>query len=351
MTEPKLTPGTLYIDRDQDVLSEDWGPYVKIGIVRNDKEASIRNKEHQTGNPRRIHVIFSAESPMVEHLETYLHHIFASRRVLGEWFLLDDNAVQTQVIPIAETLIEEQRTSLEAFTQKASNKSIASSGISREPTDSELALHQQAVDAKHALEILQARQDIIKSKLIQLAAGSGGISGVLDFQTKISRPSLQKSKLKTDHPEIYSEYETLVLGEPKGLLSIKGTSSLKKLDEELYDEKKLMAHSASTDNSDITSPEVERNSTITDLHQAYLENLKAIACADWLYESLKAGLASILHNDDEIKGVVSWKRLAKEEPKFDADSFAKDHPDIYAKYLSSEKVTIASIVNPSRPYK
>ncbi|MDA9345899.1 GIY-YIG nuclease family protein [Porticoccaceae bacterium] len=351
MTEPKLTPGTLYIDRDQDVLSGEWGQYVKIGIVRNDKEASIRNKEHQTGNPRRIHVIFSAESPMVEHLETYLHHIFASLRVLGEWFLLDDNAVQTQVIPIAQTLIEEQRTSLEAFTQKVANKSTASSGISREPTASELALHQQAIGAKHALEILQARQDIIKSKLIQLAAGSGGISGVLDFQTKISRPSLHKSKLKADHPELYSEYETLVLGEPKGLLSIKGTSSLKQLDEELYDEKKLMAHSAATDNSDITRPEVERNSTITDLHQAYLENLKAIASADWLFESFKAGIALILRNDDEIKGVVSWKRLAKEESKFDTDAFAKDHPDMYAKYLSSEKVSIASIVYPSRPYK
>ena len=351
MTEPKLTPGTLYIDRDQDVLSGEWGPYVKIGIVRNDKEASIRNKEHQTGNPRRIHVIFSAESPMVEHLETYLHHIFASQRVLGEWFLLDDNAVQSEVIPIAETLIEEQRTSLEAFTKKAGNKSIASSGISREPTDSELALHRKAIDAKHALEILQARQDIIRSKLIQLAAGSGGISGVLDFQTKISRPSLQKSKLRTDHPELYSEYETLVLGEPKGSFSVKGTSSLKKLDEELYDEKKLMAHSASTDNSDITSPEVERNSTITDLHDAYLKNLKEIASADWLYESLKAGLASNLHIDDEIKGVVSWKRLPKEEAKFDTDSFSKDHPDIYARYLSSEKVTIASIVSAARPYQ
>ena len=351
MTEPKLTPGTLYVDRDQDVLSGEWGQYVKIGIVRNDKEASIRNKEHQTGNPRRIHVIFSAESPMVEHLETYLHHIFASRRVLGEWFLLDDNAVKSEVIPCAETLIEQQRTSLEAFTQKAANKSIASSGISRQSTDSELALHQQAIDAKHALDILQARQDIIKSKLIRLATGSGGISGVLDFQTKILRPSLQKSKLKTDHPELYLEYETLVLGEPKGPLSVKGTSSLKKLDQELYDEKKLMAHSAATDNSDITSPEVERNSTITDLHQAYLENLKAIASADWLYESLKARLASMLHNDDDIEGVVSWKRLAKEESKFDIDSFAKDHPDIYAEYLSPEKVTIASIINPSRPYK
>ena len=112
-----------------------------------------------------------------------------------------------------------------------------------------------------------------------------------------------------------------------------------------------MADSAAIDNNGITSPEIDRNSTITDLHLAYLENLKAIASADWLYESLKARLASILHNDDEIAGVVSWKRLAKEESKFDTDSFAKDHPDMYAKYLSSEKVSIASIVYPSRPYK
>ena len=275
-----------------------------------------------------------------EHLETYLHHIFASQRVLGEWFLLDENAVQTQVIPIAETLIEEQYTSLEAFTQKAANKSIESSGISREATDSELALHQQAVDAKNALIILEAKQDIIKSKLIQLATGSKGIIGVLDFQTKSS--SLQKSKLKTDHPKLYAEYETLVLGKPKGDLSVKGYSSLKKLDEELYNKKKLMTHLAATTNIDITSSQIERNSTITDLHHAYLENLKAIAPADWLYESLKAHLASILGNDDEIKGVVSWKRLAKEESKFDTDSFKKDHPEMYKKYLSSEKVTIAS---------
>ena len=36
MTEPKLTRGTLYLDRDQDVLPGEWGQYVKIGIVRHD---------------------------------------------------------------------------------------------------------------------------------------------------------------------------------------------------------------------------------------------------------------------------------------------------------------------------
>ena len=115
MTEPKLTPGTLYIDRDRDVLSGEWGQYVKIGIVRNDKEADLRNKEHQTGNPRHIYMIYSAESPMVQHLETQLHHRFATRRILSEWFQLDENAVKTVVIPLAEEIIQEQKGALEAF--------------------------------------------------------------------------------------------------------------------------------------------------------------------------------------------------------------------------------------------
>ena len=41
MTKPKLTPVTLYIYRDQDVLSGEKRQYVKIGIVRNDKEAGM----------------------------------------------------------------------------------------------------------------------------------------------------------------------------------------------------------------------------------------------------------------------------------------------------------------------
>jgi hypothetical protein len=41
MAEPKLVRGTLYIDRDQDLRTGEWSPYIKVGIVRNDKEASI----------------------------------------------------------------------------------------------------------------------------------------------------------------------------------------------------------------------------------------------------------------------------------------------------------------------
>ena len=56
MTEPKLTAGTLYIDREQDVLSGEWGQYVKIGIVQNDKR-SIHQDKKQTYYVRRRLII------------------------------------------------------------------------------------------------------------------------------------------------------------------------------------------------------------------------------------------------------------------------------------------------------
>ena len=49
MSKASLTAGTLYIDRDRDVLSGEWGPYVKIGIVRNSRTVSERNNIGKIG--------------------------------------------------------------------------------------------------------------------------------------------------------------------------------------------------------------------------------------------------------------------------------------------------------------
>ena len=44
MAVPTLTAGTLYIDRDRDVRTGEWGPYVKIGIVRDGKTPDNESK-------------------------------------------------------------------------------------------------------------------------------------------------------------------------------------------------------------------------------------------------------------------------------------------------------------------
>ena len=81
MTLPKFTEGTLYIDRDRDVRTGEWGSYVKIGIVREGKTPEQRVRELQTGNPRRVHTIKTYLSPMVENLGDQIASPFC--RILG----------------------------------------------------------------------------------------------------------------------------------------------------------------------------------------------------------------------------------------------------------------------------
>jgi hypothetical protein len=350
MADPKLTPGTLYIDRDQDLLSGEWGPYIKIGIVRNDKEAALRNKEHQTGNPRRIHVMYAFESTMVEELETQLHHIFAPYRVLGEWFLLDDQAVASRVIPEAKRIIAEQCLCLGTFQSKAKLKTIESTGIVRAPTPEEIQLHSLVVKAKHDLDIKQAKLDVTKGMLINCAKNSSGISGVLELQRKLIKPALQKPKLKTEHPEVYQYYETIQLSEPKGSIMVKGTSSLKKLDTQLYNEKYQATGVSPFSGQHLDMPLCERNPTIIDYHSHYLRGLGDAAIAGWIYESLRTELAVQLGDDEGIDGLIAWKRVCKEESKFDASTFAADHPALYKTYLAPEKISVATMISLCRPY-
>ena len=154
MPQPKLTPGTLYIDREQDVLTQEWGPYIKIGIVRNDKDAIERNKEHQTGNPKEIKLVYSINSPLVEDLETQLHHNFAKDRILGEWFLIDDEKMNKLVIPKAEYIVKEQNKYLNYFEARAKRKLEISSGTIRQPSSNEIKLHSKVIEAKKILILL-----------------------------------------------------------------------------------------------------------------------------------------------------------------------------------------------------
>ena len=97
---PKGPPGQLYINRDRDYFSGELGDYVKIGIVNEHETrgSEERKGEHQTGNPREVVIIQEFTSRMVQHLESRLHAKFALRRVSGEWFVMDDEFVENELL-------------------------------------------------------------------------------------------------------------------------------------------------------------------------------------------------------------------------------------------------------------
>ena len=58
--------------------------------------------------------------PMVESLETRIHHNFADRWVRGEWFEMDDDFVENELDQEIVSYISEQKSSL-IFTKKELN--------------------------------------------------------------------------------------------------------------------------------------------------------------------------------------------------------------------------------------
>ena len=123
-----MTPGELYINRDRDFKTGEWGPYVKIGIVRKDRKSKDRASEHQTGNPREVVLLHTFISPMVDRLETLLHNIYSVRRVSGEWFEMSEEFVDGILIPKIDELINEQKLEVVNFIAKGENSKLESNG-------------------------------------------------------------------------------------------------------------------------------------------------------------------------------------------------------------------------------
>ena len=69
MAKIKNTRGNLYFLKEKDYITIKVSPYVKIGLVRNEKETAKRSLEHQTGNARYIYDYQSLAARVVEDLE------------------------------------------------------------------------------------------------------------------------------------------------------------------------------------------------------------------------------------------------------------------------------------------
>ena len=187
MTLPKFTEGTLYIDRDQDVRTGDWGSYVKIGIVREGKTPEQRVRELQTGNPRRVHTIKTYLSPMVENLETRLHHHFAEYWVRGEWFDMDDNFVDNELHETIQEYITEQEENIDNHKQRVDLNSTASNGQIRDPEDIEVDLHTEYIAVKTRNDVANAEAQILKRQMMEEMGDSGGVEGILKLSKSITK--------------------------------------------------------------------------------------------------------------------------------------------------------------------
>ena len=352
MAEPKLVPGTLYIDRDQDLRTGAWGAYVKIGIVRNEKEASDRTKEHQTGNPRRIHILHEVPAPMVENLETRLHHWFAERWVIGEWFEMDEGFVTSQVIPKALEIIETQVASHGAFENKKALTNIESDGVVREATEAETALGTGFAASKARVDAAKAKKEILRALILDAMGDVGGMKGVVDLQRNKSGGTFDKTAFKNANETLYESFLITKVSEPKGTLSFKTGAALSKIDKELDTANKTaLMRSKSLDVALLEADQEIPTDSVKKAHSTYVATLGELSEAEFELEAIKAKLAQAVGNSDGIEGVVMWKREAKETIEFDATAFKQAHAELHEAHLKPVTHSVTPKVSMCRPYK
>ena len=351
MAELRLVGGTLYINRDRDYRTQQWGPYVKIGIVRDEREASARVREHQTGNPREVVSIHEFKAPMVEALETQLHHRFSQYWTSGEWFHMDQRFVNEVLVPEINTLIQEQTQVFDCFVDKARVKSMESNGITRNPTAIELREFEALKQAEAVYALAKLDRDIADLRLRNMVGLSGGLDGVLTLVSRRLSPSFDKTLFRESHPDLWDTYQATTVSKPKGTLRFSSRVALTKLAPEKVALKKSLSAIGPAFTPAQASNEVAfRNDEIIDLHDAFIRSLGPLARAEWRVESLKALFASRLGTDEAIANICTWKRKPIIKTEFDEKTFRVDYPDHYERFLGTPSSAVSVKINFHRPY-
>ena len=352
MADPVLTEGTLYINRDRDFRTGELGPYVKIGVVRREREASARNLEHQTGNPREIITIHELFSPMVDNLETQLHNRFASYWVHGEWFEMDSEFVKKEVLPLAEKIIAQQNESLSDFEAKLIQKTTSSTDVIRKATEEEKDIAEKCFAARQAYIQAKAMKEFIDSQIRITVGEYNGIEGIVNFSYKKGPSSFNKKKFLEENEKLATQYFEERPDKLSGSIILTKGKSLNDLNEKADNKIKQIKKEIPkfTWKSKDKSAKCRDDASLL-LHAAYVSSLKDLSEADWEFERHKARLVRLLGEDKGIEGIITYNRTMKaQEPAFNASKFKQDNPELYASYLKEGKESVSVKIHSYRAY-
>jgi hypothetical protein len=329
-SESILHPGEVYFIREIDVLSGVPLDYVKIGLVRHDRDSSTRSKEHQTANPRDLDLICAIRTDCVGSVEKYLHWRYLRDGVRGEWFKFDTPRLE-EAIRYAEELRDHFALRIEALRRGLEFGEVESSGEAIAATDEAVHwLREYQVSHLVWTDADKAQKEF--NALIKKRAAEGADTSDVG-RLSSSRPMrVDLDALKSSEPEIWRQYlHTRVSG--KLLPERAGADAA-------ADQRVAQAHDLV---AGLRSAIAEAEAGRIDL-PGVAQVAVAVRSATAFYSTEKelAGLhlQALCGQAPGIDGVCSWKRGPKEE--FDLAAFKKEHPDVATHYseVGAERIHV-----------
>lgn len=336
----KLTgaPGEIYFIAETDRLTGETSPYVKVGLVKagESRDSALRLDEHQTGNPRRLalmHVVTTAE---VHAVETTLHGMFATRRVLGEWFHFPGD-VTADAVRAAEDLAGRMAVVADVAGRIETLKNVESNGQIVAPTDELLSWHASLLELKAQVKLCKAMNATMDSVAVAAAAEGRDATAVVEVRERQGRQVFNMEEFQANHPDLWAEY-VVQTSKIDGKFTIAGVRALPdpfelnpRLAELSLEVDSLVAaiQAGTAEPSALNRPRLvlREIETVLDLEETLLDIQLRDACAE----------------ADGIDGICAWKRVTKVQEKFDQKRFAAEQPELVQKYTTRTDPTQAVV--------
>ena len=204
----KLTAGEIYFIRETDKLTKTESSYIKIGLIREgeDRTSEDRALEHQTGNPRELHVFEKVQTHAVSEVENILHHFYANSRVSGEWFNLTPDLL-TEAIGKARELAATATKNIKALERAEALKLTVSTEDVILPTESIKKWHSQVLGANVQIK----RCDELSKLMIEVAVAAADreeeVSHIVTVQGRRPSERFDSDAFKLKYPSIWAEFQ------------------------------------------------------------------------------------------------------------------------------------------------
>ena len=317
-----LRKATLYVLGLEDPSGGSVPPYYKIGITTHAVSKRIRTL--QTGNPYRIVALHTFEIEGAEIVEQNLHRVYASNRLMLEWFKLSD-AELAAVLQSAKDLkddIEALVVEVRDLDQQHSNNTMLN------PTTEATDLHLQAVTLEGQKTQNSLRVATTRSRLARITGTTRGIEGIAQVSITNPSPGFSRRELKSADPDLYNDY--LTIPEFKVSVKILDKPTPGNYPNLVADKKQAAAAAPNVDPKDVTYDKESRTTDAVQLHSEYIDLVSQGGAIDRDLMLVKMKLKILCGQARGIDGIFEYVR--EDRMTFDEVSFEADNPALYAQF-------------------
>jgi hypothetical protein len=278
--------------------------------------------------------------PAVEAVETNLHYLFASKRVMGEWMCFTDDELN-QAITKAKELAAQMQENIKDFEKAEKLKEVVSNSKILPATSEAYDLYATIMNFKEVLsscnEVLAMYQDYIREAIEK----GVDVRDKANLQIRAGAKKFDPKLFESKFPELYKKYSS---SEPR----VTGPFRLKP-------DKNW--------NFDISTLEPEQVELLADfkkqlktsdhtmeigfiLHSKHLGVLEIEKYAEWESQMANTKLRVLTGEAEGIEGICTWRRELKESISLDKENLKAEHPNEYNDCMVQGAQTEALVIHP-----